>query len=159
MEVGELTAEELSLVKISQRSIALLPTLLAGWPSLWSKPNCVGEFWFRWEYSFFHSPWQTCTKDNDLNQWPVGEGSICAYDYYIFILLCVTGVLCHWSATASVHLLVHLRFLWENWVRTPADCQQELWSTARSDCQVTHEYKLCILPVKTGLCVLFLKWL
>lgn len=140
-EVGELTVEELSLVKISQRSTALLPTPLAGWLSLWSKPNCVGEFWFRWVHGFIHSPRQTCTRDKNLKQWPVGEASICAAKFLFvkIVCLCVTGVLCYWSAPASIHLLVHLRFLRENWVRAAANCQQELWSTARSDCQVTHD--------------------
>lgn len=48
----------------------------------------------------------------------------------------VTGVLCYWSGPASVHLLVHLRFLQENRDRAAPDCQQELWSAARSHCQV-----------------------
>lgn len=47
-EGGGLTAVEHSPAKTSQRLTALLPTPLAGWPSLWSKPNCAGEFWFRW---------------------------------------------------------------------------------------------------------------
>lgn len=38
---------ERSLVKITQKWIALALMLPAGWPNHLSKPSCVGEFWFR----------------------------------------------------------------------------------------------------------------
>ena len=54
MEAGVLTEVELSPEKTSQRWTAPPPTLPAGWPNPWSKPNCAGEFWCRWGCSHVH---------------------------------------------------------------------------------------------------------
>lgn len=127
-EVGGLTAEEHSPAKTSPKWIVPLPTLPAGWPSLWSKPSCAGEFWSRWVQGGALS----CSVYVNL----VADKVKTACQY-------VTGVLRNRGRPSAVHLFVHLRLLGENRVGAASDCQQELRPEARRHRQVSFYDRAC----------------
>lgn len=128
-EVGGLTAVEHSPAKTSPKWTVLRPTPPAGWPSLWSKPSCAGEFWSRWGRGAGRS------RSVYINAYARGKkmrlSATCQ---------CVTGVLRNRGRPPSVHLLVHLRLLGENRVGAASDCQQELRPEARRHRQVIFIY-------------------
>lgn len=133
MAAGEPMAVVPSLGRIIPRWTALLLMLHAGWPSLWWRLSSAGEFWSRCVVVSQLALIAECKQ-----QVVATRGFLCFIAWRYMCPCVVLGVLCHWSCPSALYFYLSLRNLKQEWKRTARHCEEELWSSPRSHCQVMY---------------------